>query len=119
MITNESFYDYALSYYDRRGVLLQSEFEEDLQKFVYLKKLMNRDDVNPRLILNHIITLYNTFHPEGCTNMLFFKVDESKWSELKTYLVFLNYMPDDLPELELDGVQIPLDMKVIAALREI
>lgn len=119
MITNENFYDYAIGFYENRQFKTQEEFNRDLQKFLYLKKLMNRDNVNPRLVLNHIITLYNLFHHEGCTNMLFFKIDESKWPQLKTYLVFLNYMPDTLQELEEDGVSIPLDFTVVAALREL
>lgn len=119
MITTETFYDYALKHYENRGIRTEEDFKHDLQKFVYLKKLMNRDGVHPRLILNHIVTLYNLFAAEGCTNMLFFRVDEHRWSALKTYLVYLNYMPDDLKELEFPAIEIPLDTEVIEVLREI
>jgi hypothetical protein len=119
MITNECLFDYAMSFYRDTSTKTLDEFTNDLQKFIHLKKLFNRDDANPRLILNHIITLYNSFHPEGCTNILFFRIDESKWSELKTYLVFLNFLPERLEEHDIDLESIPLSQKVIDILRTI
>jgi len=119
MITNECLYDYAIQFYRDRHIKTIEEFNNDLQKFIHVKKLLNRDVVAPRLVLNHIITLYNSFYPEGCTNILFFRVDRSKWAEIKTFLVFLNFMPDYLTEHDISNHDIPFSQHIIEALREI
>ena len=73
-----------------------AELEDDLKRFKYLKRLLNRyvktGEPNERLIINHLILLYNVFG-NATTEMLFFKLEEKYWSNLKTYLVFLNRMP--------------------------
>jgi hypothetical protein len=50
-------------------------------------------DLKERLILNHIIVLGNLFGVEATTKMLFFKLEKKFWSQIKTFLVFLNFMP--------------------------
>ena len=68
--------------------------------------------LSERLILNHLIVLYNVFG-ENTSLMLLYKVEKKYWSYLKTFLVYLNRMTmDDIPE-------IPLDLEVAAALRKI
>ena len=76
---NESnFLLYAMKHYDNPQCQLIEEFEEDLKKFLYLKKLLARysrdNELKERLILNHIIILYNLFN-DAATNMLFYKID--------------------------------------------
>jgi hypothetical protein len=74
-----------------------SEFEEDLKRIKYVKRLIRRyritGELKERLILNHIIVLANVFGTEAAVRMLFFKFDEEDYDILKTFLVFLNYMP--------------------------
>ena len=71
-----------------------------------------------RLILNHLISFYNVFENKAATRLLFFRVGEQYHSLLKTFLVFLNRMPDKITEdLYSDGIQ--LDDKVIEILRKI
>ena len=75
--------------------------------------------LNDRLILNHLIVLYNVFD-KAATSLLFYKIDNEHWSILKTFLVFLNRMP--MEQIVTGGVRgddIQLDMKVIKILREI
>ena len=75
-----------------------------------------------RLILNHIIVIYNLFGPEAATKMLFYKIEKKFWSQLKTFLVFLNFMPLEVivsKGIEIKETDIPLDQDIIQVLREI
>ena len=121
-LTNENFLQYAMRHYDNNQCATIAEFEEDLKRFLYLKKLFSRYRVNgelrERLILNHIIVLYNIFG-NACTNMLFFKIDEESWGQLVTFLVYLERMPEELPQHGIALSDIELDDGIIKVLREI
>lgn len=99
-ITKENFLIYAIKNYDSNGHKGINEFQEELKRFKYIKKLLNRyrtDGIlKERLILNHIIILYNVFGPEALVKMIFFKIDVIYWSDIKTFLVYLNLMPTDV-----------------------
>ena len=121
-LTDNNFILYAMHHYDNPQCHSLEEFEEDLKKFLYLKKLLSRYKVNgdlrERLILNHIIVLYNIFG-DAATRMLFHKIDSSCWSVLITFLVYLERMPETLPEFGIILSDIPLDETVVATLRKI
>jgi len=74
-----------------------SEFEEDMKRLKYIRRLIKRyratGDLRERLLLNHIIVLSNVFGTEAAVRLLFYKSDEQDFSILKTFLLFLNYMP--------------------------
>lgn len=120
---NESnFLLYAMKHYDNPQCQLIEEFEEDLKKFLYLKKLLARysrdSDLKERLILNHIIILYNLFN-DAATNMLFYKIEEEYWPILITFLTYLNRMPDTVPNYSIIASEIALDQNIIDRLRKI
>jgi hypothetical protein len=120
---NESnFLLYAMHHYDNPQCHSLEEFEEDLKKILYLKKLLSRyknnGELRERLILNHIIVLYNIFG-DAATRMLFYKVEESCWDVLVTFLVYLDRMPEMIPEYGIILSEIKLDETVIATLRKI
>lgn len=96
-LTEDNFFMYAVKNYYNPACKGLSEFTEDIKRFRYLKRLFrkpeNKKGFKERLILNHIVVLNNLFGPEHVTRMLFFKIEKKYWSELKTYLVFLNIMP--------------------------
>ena len=120
---NESnFLVFAMHHYDNPQCHSLQEFEEDLKKFLYLKKLLSRyknnGELRERLILNHIIVLYNIFG-ENATQMLFYKIDESCWDTLITFLVYLDRMPESIPELNIVLSDIALDETIISTLRKI
>ena len=79
-----------MSYYNPQCVDME-EFEDDLKIPKYIKRLINRylsvGELKERLILNHIISFYNVFGTESATRILFFKMDESDYSVLKTFLI--------------------------------
>lgn len=95
-IHDENFLIYAMKAYDKPNVIL-SEFEEDLNRIKYVKRLIKRyrinGDLKERLILNHIIILGNVFGVEATVRMLFFKLDKEDYVILKTFLIYLEYMP--------------------------
>ena len=113
---------YAMHHYDNPQCHSLAEFEEDMKKFLYLKKLLSRyknnGELRERLILNHIIVLYNIFG-DATTRMLFYKIEESNWDALITFLVYLNRMPETLQEFGIVLSDIVLDETIIATLRKI
>lgn len=121
-LNEDNFLVYAMHHYDNPQCHSVVEFEEDLKRFLYLKKLFSRyrndGELRERLILNHIIVLYNIFG-DATTNMLFYKIDEECWSPLATFLIYLGRMPDQIPEHGITTSSITLDETVIETLRKI
>jgi hypothetical protein len=116
-LNNKNFLLFAAKNYQNSQCMTQEEFEDDLQRFKYLKRLFNRYEVNSelseRLILNHLIVLYNVFGIKAANHMMFYKIEEKNWPVLKTFLVYLNYLPED------QYIEVPLDPIVVEALRKI
>ena len=116
-LTNRNFELFASQHYNNPECCDVEEFKEDLTRFKYLKRLLRRyeqyDDLQERLILNHIIVLYNVFGIEAANRMMWFKVEPEHYSMLKTFLIFLNYLPEDAK------VEIPLDQVIIDKLRKL
>ena len=121
-LNEDNFLLFAMHHYDNPQCHSVAEFEEDIKKFLYLKKLISRyknnDELRERLILNHIIVLYNIFG-DSATRMLFYKIDESCWDILTTFLVYLERMPETIQEYGITLSDIVLDENVIATLRKI
>ena len=95
---NESnFQLFAIKNYENPQAVTKEDFDKDLNHFKYIKRLLKRykntGELKTHLILNHFIVLYNIFG-EGATPMLFFKIDEDLWSVMKTFVLFLNKLPD-------------------------
>ena len=120
-LTEDNFLLFAMQHYDNNCPSI-TEFEEDMKRFLYLKKLLTRyrvnGDLRERLILNHIIILYNLFD-KAATRMLFYKIDEENWDILITFLVYLERMPDKLPEFGIELADIKLDNDVVTVLRNL
>jgi hypothetical protein len=122
MLTEDNFLQYAMHHYDNSQCYSLEEFNDDLKRFLYLKKLFSRykyeDDLKENLILNHLIVIYNIFG-DNATNMLFFKVEKEYWNILVTFLVFLNRMPEELIQYNIKLSEIQLDDHIIQTLRKI
>ena len=121
-LSDSNFLLCAMHHYDNPQCHSLEEFDEDLKRFLYLKKLISRykrdGDLKERLILNHIIVIYNVFG-DAATNMLFYKIDNSCWDTLVTFLVYLERMPEVLPNYSIRLSDVKLDEKVISSLRTI
>lgn len=115
-LCEDNFLLFAMKHYDNQQCFTMQEFEEDLKRFSYLRKLLNRykrnGELKERLILNHIIVLYNLFG-DALTDMLFFKIKEEYWPALVTFLVYLNRIPEDRMS------NIVLDENIVKVLRKI
>ena len=116
-LTEQNLLLYAAKHYYNPRFSDIEEFNEDLKRFKYIKRLVNRSletgKLSERLILNHIIILFNVFDIEPALNMLEIKLDEKQWSVIKPFLIFLNYIKND----QLIGID--MDKKVVEALRKI
>ena len=123
ILTEKNFLVFAAKHYDAKRSASEEEFYEDLKRFQYLKRLFKRyhedDDLRTRLILNHLIVLYNCFGPEA-TNMLFMKL-EGYHKYLKPFVLFLSFMPDRVvyDETIIKNSDIPLDDGIVRELRNL
>lgn len=121
-ISDETFLQYAMRYYDKPCCLTIEEFEKDINRIVSIKKLINRYvDGSPlmvRLILNHIIVLNNIFGPKATPILILFK-NKNYWHILVPFLIFLNIMTETIPEIGFNLSDINLDQHSINLLREI
>jgi hypothetical protein len=124
-LNEENFTMYAVKAYEKPNCVM-SEFEGDLKRTKYLKRLFRRYKVTKtlkeRLILNHIILLYNVFGAEATTRILFYRIDEKDYDVLKTFLMYLNLLP-----LVVRGIRgkniittdISIDLQIAETLRNI
>ena len=121
-LTNENYLMFALLHYDNPHCVDIKEYFEDVRKLKYIKRLFNRykeDGVmKERLILNHIISFYNVFDNDAAARLLFFRVGKEYHSLLKTFLVFLNRMPEKIND-NLYSSDIQLDEKITEILRKV
>lgn len=116
---------YAVKAYDKPNCVM-SEFKDDMKRFNYLKRLFKRyrslGEIRERLVLNHLVVLCNVFTPEIATRLLFYKMSKEDFSVLKTYLTFLNVMPERIKSIkgkDIISSDIPLDKTIVTLLREI
>lgn len=116
-LNDDNFILFASRYYDNPQCTSIEEFYDDLQRIKYLRRLLRRyhenNDLQERLILNHLIVIYNSFGIKAANHMMFFKVERKYWSSLKTFLVYLNYLPEDA------YVEVPLDSTIATVLRSL
>lgn len=124
-LTSENYLLYAVKVYDKPNCIM-SEFKEDVKRFNYLKRLFRRyrldNEVCDRLIINHLVVLYNVFGIEAATRLLFYKMNKEDYSALKTYLIFLNFMPKEVKGIKGQNFissEIPVDMTIANVLRKI
>ena len=119
---NESnFVMYAMKNYENPTCTGIDEFYEDLNRVKYIKRLFRKYEKNgvlrERLILNHLIILGNVFGPLTCSRIMFYKTESEMHSYLKTFLVYLNYLPKEIEDVDLD--KIPLEQGMIEKLRSL
>jgi hypothetical protein len=123
-LNNENFLMFAIKNYDNPSCKGMADFNNDLKKIKYIKRLLSRYNAGKglkvRLILNHIIILINLFGPDACVKILFFKFEEKYWPQLKTFLIFLNALPTNIQiNSKTNECDIPIDMVIANELRKI
>ena len=125
-LNEKNFLLFAMKEYDNPQCVEVEEFNDDLRRIKYIKRLFNQyhteNILKERLILNHVIVFFNVFSVRAATRILFYKIDEEFWPMLKTFLLYLSYMPKDKIESimgkEIRVTDIPMDQGIIDRLRE-
>lgn len=96
-LNEENFLLFAIKHYENPQAVTREDFEKDLNHFKYIKRLLKRykgsGELKVHLLINHFIILYNIFG-DATTPMLFFKTERELWSSIKTFVVFLDKLPD-------------------------
>lgn len=116
-LTEDTFTLFAAKHYYNPTCIDADEFHEDLKRFKYVKRLLNRylDNrvLSERLILNHLIVVFNVFGVPAGLKMLEYKLEERHWAVVKPFLIFLKIVEND------KYIGIPMDEYVVNRLREI
>lgn len=116
-LNRNNFLLFAANNYNNPGCTSVEEFTEDVNRFKYLKRLLNRyeqsGDLQERLILNHLIVIYNVFGIKAANRMIWYKLDIKHWPFIKPFLVFLHYLPEH------EKIEVPLDPTIVDRLRKV
>ncbi|MBM3886899.1 hypothetical protein FJ364_03115 [Candidatus Dependentiae bacterium] len=110
-LNEDNFLLFAIKYYENPQAVTKEDFEKDLNHFKYIKRLLKRykntGQLKTHLLLNHFIILYNIFG-EATTPMLFYKIEKELWSTMKTFIIFLNRLPD-YPKCYIHDIQVDIN----------
>jgi hypothetical protein len=110
-LNEDNFLLFAIRYYENPQAVTKEDFEKDLNHFKYIKRLLKRykksGELKTHLILNHFIILYNIFG-EATTPMLFFKIEQDLWSSVKSFIIFLNRLPE-YPQSSIHDIQVDIN----------
>ena len=108
---------FAIKFYDNPQSVTKEDFESDLKRIRYVKRLLkrykNNGELKVHLILNHLIILFNVFN-EAAVPLLFYNLEEELWPAIKSFLIFLNRLPD-FPKTKIDYID--LDQNCLEQLR--
>ena len=124
-LTEKNFLLYAMQHYDNPQCVEVEEFNDDLKKIKYIKRLFNQYAIEgvlkERLLLNHVIVFYNVFSVEAATRILFYKLEENIWPMLKTFLFYLNFLPNKIESINgrtILTTEILMDQGIVDSLRK-
>jgi len=106
---------FAARHYYNPTCIDAEEFHEDLKRFKYVKRLLNRyldnGKLSERLIMNHLVIIFNVFGFDAGMKMLEYKLDEKHWAVVKPFLVYLKVSTND------KYTHVPMDSQVVEVLR--
>ena len=96
-LTEENFLLFAIKNYENPQAVTKDDFDDDLKKIKYVKRLLKRYKntgvLKTHLILNHIIVLFNVFN-EATVPLLFYNMEEDLWPAIKSFLIYLKRVPE-------------------------
>ena len=108
---------YAIRHYNNPQCEGEKEFEDDLKRFKYIKRLLRKYHdtgiLKERLLLNHLIVLTNVFGTTACVTLLLYKIQQEYWSTLKSFLIYLNTISED------ELIDIDINKEVLEILRKL
>jgi len=98
---------FAIKFYDNPQAVTKDDFESDLKRIRYVKRLLkkykNTGELKVHLILNHLIILFNVFN-DAAVPLLFYNLEEELWPFIKSFLIFLNRIPE-YPKTVVDDIK--------------
>lgn len=117
---NESNYLlFAIKFYDNPQAVTKDDFDDDLKRIKYIKRLLKRykkdGELKTYLILNHLTVLFNVFG-DATVPLLFYNLEKDLWPYIKSFLVFLERIPE-YPKTEIDNIE--SDQDCLVKLKEI
>ena len=125
-LNDDNFLMFAMKEYNDIQCTDIEEFYDDLKKIKYIKRLFNiyknNGQLKERLILNHLIVFYNVFSVQAGTRILFYKIEKDFWPMLKTFLIFLDRMPENIDSIRGETIrasEIQVDDGIVTRLRSI
>ena len=118
-LNDDTYILFAIKHYENPHCVTREDFDEDIKRFKYLKRLLKRyvrrGPLRIHLVINHLIILYNVFG-DATTPLLFYKLDEDLWSILKTFVMYLERLPE-FPITKLHDI--PVDKKCLELLNDL
>jgi hypothetical protein len=118
-LNEDNYILFAIKHYDNPQAITQDDFFDDLSRFKYIKKLLRRyvksGELKTTLLINHFIIVFNIFN-DAALPLLFFKIERELWSSMKTFLLYLNRIPE-YPKSFLNDI--PIDEKCLKILESI
>ena len=116
-LNEDNFLLFAIKNYENPQAVTKEDFDKDLNHFKYIKRLLKRyqktGELRAHLLINHFIVLYNIFG-DATTPMLFYKIEKDLWSSMKTFIMFLNKLPE-FPKCYIHDV--PVDLECLSQLQ--
>jgi hypothetical protein len=110
-LNEDNYLLFAIKFYDNPQAVTKEDFEDDLKRIKYVKRLLKRYKntgvLKTHLILNHLTVLFNVFD-DAAVPLLFFNLEKELWSYIKSFLVFLNRLPE-YPKTEINTIQEDLE----------
>ena len=118
-LNEDNFFLFAIKNYENPQAVTKEDFDKDLNHFKYIKRLLKRyrntGQLKTHLLINHFIVLYNLFG-EAATPMLFYKIERDLWDVMKTFIIFLNRLPE-YPKTYIHDI--PVDITCLSELRKV
>lgn len=118
-LNSDNYLLFAIKFYNNPQALTKEDFDDDLKRLKYIKRLLKRYKntgvLKTHLLLNHLIVLFNVFD-DAAIPLLFYSLDESLWSCIKSFLIFLNRIPE-YPRTQIH--EIPEDQECLSQLQKI
>jgi hypothetical protein len=110
-LNEDNYLLFAIKFYDNPQAVTKDDFEDDLKRIKYVKRLLKRYKntgvLKTHLILNHLTVLFNVFD-DAAVALLFFNLERELWPYIKSFLIFLNIIPE-YPKTEINSIEEDLE----------
>jgi hypothetical protein len=110
-LNEDNYLLFAIKFYDNPQAVTKDDFEDDLKRIKYVKRLLKRYKntgvLKTHLILNHLTVLFNVFD-DATVPLLFYNLERELWSYIKSFLIFLNRLPE-YPKTEINTIEEDLE----------